>query len=120
MGVPEVSVSTEKTRMGNDLPTPRHPGCMNPYSERPEKDEGEKWAVANGMSWTPKWEDMCLKMEGNAGLPSGFEASPAMHSQTLSCVRQGHLRLSEVLGPRLPCIKDPFLLFSEGQSLTEN
>jgi hypothetical protein len=46
---------------------------MNPYSERPEKDEGEKWAFAKGVSWTPKRED-----GGNARLTSSFEASPAM------------------------------------------
>lgn len=62
--MPKVNVSsTEKTPMGNDHP---RLDCMNPYPERPGKDEGEKWAVAEGISWTLKWEDMHLKMEGNA------------------------------------------------------
>lgn len=47
VGVPKVNVSsTEKTPMGNDHP---RLDCMNPYPERPGKDEGKKWAVAEGV-----------------------------------------------------------------------
>lgn len=105
--VPKVNISTEKTPMGND-----HPRFYNSVFWKRRRGWGIEVGSDPGEILDPEaGEEMYLKMEGHAILPTSFEASDSMHCQIL-CVTW--LSKREVPGPQLLCTISPVLLCPEG------